>query len=215
MPRNCSIRRLVIRFRMLPWIDNISSSISRGSTRRLFVAYMLLAIVVLRIRKHSVLTGNQRHFDVPEKDVPVAVGSLVNISRELLTSVAKEGILDTARTRLLSEELSRSLATKQNWLGSECALVRPISHGLFGRGETAKIYEYLSEIRSERYVISVTHKQYRNVVKSTNSISLLTQLSSDRFHLLSSISKQWPGPMNIAVYTKREEMHQTHKKVSA
>ena len=92
--------------------------------------------------------------------------------------------------------------------------MQPVSHGLLNVGQTAKMSDYLDEIHSERIVISISDKLYGSETNKPNSISLLTQLSSDRFELLDLLVKQWSGAMNVALYTRPQLLSATIEQVS-
>lgn len=198
-------------------ISSYAASMSRGNFKRMSIIYIGIAITVLKLShwmtpRTDTVNMDYRISKREQQDLMQKIETLSSAHKTLSKTVTKLGFIDS-RTDSLLKELNQSLSQQYYWLGRSCAFSRPISSGIFGVGQTAKIGEYLREIGAKRLMFTVSHMDYDSDVTARSGVTLLTQLSSNRLELLDLIAGQWQGAIDAAVYTAKQDVVEVYKKV--
>ena len=131
----------------------------------------------------------------------------------ITSHVSQLGSIDADRTVELAKTASRMLA-KRWWRGRTCNCERPIADFIMGTPPAAMTHTYWTEAFMKRTVISIAHHDFRLVSSGPLSISLLTQMSSNRIEMLDLIARRWLGPINLAVYVKSSQFGVTYTNIS-
>ena len=85
---------------------------------------------------------------------------------------------------------------------------------IFPQEPAISTHVYATEAFLYRTVVSIGYRNYSKECEGPLKIGLMTQLSANRFDMLDLIAHNWKGPMNIAVYVKKNEVLSVYTKIS-
>ena len=157
-----------------------------------------------------VVPRNNRHEpSIHLRQIQVAAKQFPNLTSHMTV----QGPIDAKRTISLAKTASRSLA-KSWWRGHYCACERPLLDYLFDIPKPVATQLYWSECFLERTVISIGHPDFKKECMGPFKISLLTQITNNRFDVLTLIANRWNGPINVAIYVKPNAILSMYTKIN-